>query len=87
MPSALHKLGEQAELGVEVILEAWMIILMVARDVREGGCGDVHAVETVLIKPVAGGFQRQALDAIGLHLLPAGDGSSIGSGVVWFRLI
>ena len=59
-----HDFGKQAQLRREIALEILVIVQMIARDVGEPGGGDVHRVEAVLIEPVAGGFQRQTIDAV-----------------------
>ncbi len=58
---------EQAELRLQVIGEARMIIQMIARDVGEGGRGNLDAVEPELVEPVARGFEREMLDALVLQ--------------------
>jgi hypothetical protein len=61
---ALHQLGEEAALGVEIAVHLAVVVEMVARQVGECGGGDAHAVEAKLIEAVARGFHRQALDAV-----------------------
>ena len=64
----LHHLAEQPQLGGEVILESGMIIHMVASDVGEAAGRDHHAVEPVLVQPVARRFDGEMLHAITLQL-------------------
>ena len=59
-------------LAVEVLLEGRMIIHMVAGDVGEARPPRSHAIQPVLIQPVAGGLHRQMIDAVLLQLAPAG---------------
>ena len=58
------QIAEQPQLGVEIGLDARMIIEMIARQIGEGAGGDAHAVEPMLVEPVRGGFQRQMRDAL-----------------------
>ena len=59
-----QQLPEQAQLGLEVILEGGMIIEVVARDVRESARREAHAVEPVLVEAMAGGFECQVGHAL-----------------------
>jgi hypothetical protein len=62
-----NKTIEQAELGLEVGLERRVIVEVIARDVGEGGGGDVNTVETELVEPVTRRFERQMIDALVLQ--------------------
>ena len=54
---------EQPQLGVEIVLERRVIVEMIARQIGEGGGGQAHAVEPLLVEPVRGGLHRQMRDA------------------------
>ena len=47
------QLAEQAELLVEIVFEARVIIQMVAREIGEGAGGEIYAVEAALLKSMA----------------------------------
>ncbi len=56
---------------------------MIAAEIGEGAGGDVHAIQAKLIKPVAGRFQREMVDAVLLQLRQqAMDLDRIGRGVL-----
>ncbi len=54
-----QQLCEQAELLVEIGLEARVVVEMVARDVGEGAGGKPHAVDAALLEPMARRFERK----------------------------
>ena len=56
-----QQLGEQAELLREIILEARVIIQMIARDIGEGAGGERDAVDAALLQ--ARGSTLRARDA------------------------
>ena len=58
------QVGEQPQLGGEIVFDGLVIIEMVAREVGEGAGGDAHAVEPVLVEAVRGRFERQMRDAL-----------------------
>ncbi len=58
-----QQLAEQAELLVEIGLEARVIVEMVAGDVGEGAGGKPHAVDAALLEPMARRFERKMGDA------------------------
>ncbi len=75
-------LVEQPQLGGEIAFEIGVIIEMIARQVGEGGSGDIRAIEAELVETMAGGFQRQMFDAIVLQLREqAVDFHRVGRGV------
>src|SRR3974390_827574 len=57
------QVGEQPQLGGEIVLYGGMVIEMIARKVREGTGGDTHAVEAILIEAVRGRLEREMGDA------------------------
>ncbi len=59
-----QKLGEETKLLREIILEARVIIQMIARDIGEGAGGERHAVDAALLQAVARGFEREMGDAV-----------------------
>ena len=78
----LQQLGEQAHLGAEIVGEVGVVVEMVAGDVGEAAGRDLHAVEAELVEAVAGGFEREVLDAVLLELRQqAVDFDRIGRGV------
>ena len=58
-----QQLGEQPALGGVVGGGAAVIVEMVAAEIGEGGSGKPQAVDAVLVEAVAGGLDRQMLDA------------------------
>ena len=68
MPPSRTTSAEQAQLGAQVVLEVRVIIHVVAGDVGEAAGRDLHAIETELVEAMAGGFQRQMVDAVLLQL-------------------
>ena len=80
-----QQLAEQAELLREILLEARVIVQMVARDVGEGACRKHDAVDAALLQAVARRFERQMGDAVLGERSARIACSSIGSGVVWFE--
>ena len=65
-----HKFREQPQLGGEVVGKVGVIVEMVAGEIGEAGRGDRDTVETVLIEAVAGGFERQMVDAAPFSIGP-----------------
>ena len=63
-----RQFAEQPELGVQVMAQRGMVIAMVGRQVGESHGGNFRAVQPVLIEPMAGGFERQMIDAVGFDL-------------------
>ncbi len=63
-PAFGHDLGEEAQLGREIGIRRAMIIEMVVTDVGEGRRRNAHAVEPVLVEPVAGGLHGEMLNAL-----------------------
>ena len=66
--AALHDFGKQAQLDGQVILEGRMIVHVIAGDVGEANACDLHAIQPVLVQPMAGGFDGQVIHAIGRKL-------------------
>ena len=58
----------------------WMIVEMIARQIGEGGGGDPHAVEPVLIETVRRRLQRQMRDALARQLRASMQFDRIGRG-------
>ena len=59
-----QKLGEEPELLREIVLEACVIVQMIARNVGEGARREHDAVEAALLQAVARRFERKMGDAI-----------------------
>ncbi len=54
-----QKFAEEAKFGGEIILDARMIIHVVARQVREGARRNLHPIEPALVEAMRRGFERQ----------------------------
>ncbi len=62
--AARQQLGEQAKLLREIILEARVVVQMIARDIGEGAGRERDAVDAALLQAVARGFEREMGDAV-----------------------
>ena len=59
-----HQVGEQPQLGGEIIFERRMIVEMIAADIGEGADLHAQAVEPMLIEPMRRGFDGEMRDAL-----------------------
>ena len=62
-----QEVREQPQLGVAVFFHVLVIVEMVAAEIGEGHRLEMDAVHPPLVEPVAGGFQRHMVDALGLE--------------------
>ena len=60
-----QQIGEQAQLGREILLDARVVVEMVAAEIGEARRGDPHAVEAALLDPVGGRLHGELGDALG----------------------
>ncbi len=58
------KLGEQPQLGGEIVFDGRVIVHVVSAEIGERRDPHAHAVEAMLIETVRGGLQRQMRDAL-----------------------
>ena len=58
-----QQLGEQPALGGVVGGGTAVIVEMVAAEIGEGGSREPQAIDAVLVEAVAGGLERQMIDA------------------------
>src|SRR5215831_3175026 len=59
----LKQFAEQAQLFIEIGLEAWMVIEVVARNIGEGTRGKPQTIDAALLEPVARCFEREMRNA------------------------
>ena len=57
----LENVLEEPVLGIEIAFHVAVVIEMVTAEIGKGGGTDSHAIETALIKPVAGGLHHQVV--------------------------
>ncbi len=59
-----HDFREEAQLGGQIGFEILVIVEVIAREIGESRRRNIHAVQPELVEAVAGGFQRQMIDAV-----------------------
>src|SRR4029079_2011781 len=61
--TGLEQLGKKAELRLQISVNAWMIVHVIAAEIGEGRRRELDAVETVLIEAVRGCLEGEMGDA------------------------